>query len=207
MSTMRLLGGVTALALFLPCAQAAVVYDEAVLGDLSNIGTSPSFVSIASGSNVVRGTTGNPGSGADRDYFTVVVPAGMRLESLKVQPGTTVLGGLSFIGVQAGSQVTVNPTGGSPAGLLGWTHYSTTDIGNDILPRMGTGFGATGFSGALGAGNYSFWVQETAAGSSSYGFDLALAAVPEPAIALLFAMGLGGLALRASAARHPLPSR
>ena len=178
-------------ATLLPAAHAAVVYNEAVNGDLSNSGLSPTFVSVAAGSNQVLGTTGNPGPGIDRDYFTFTVPVGQVLSGLTVQAGTVPLG-LAFLGLQSGTQVTA-PTGGPATVLLGWAHYASADVGNNILPRIGTGAGAIGFVGALGAGNYSVWIQDFNAGSSTYSFNLTLAAVPEPAPALMLGAGLAAL--------------
>lgn len=174
-------------------AQAATVWDEAVAGDLANLGTSPTALTLGLGANTVRGTTGRISGVVDRDYFSFTLPEGWQLDTLTVLPGSTFLGasGLSFIAVQAGPQVTVNPTGGSATGLLGWTHYSENDIGVDILQVMGFGPGASGFSGSLPAGSYSFWIQETGTGTAAYHLEFGVSAVPEPAAALLL---LGGLA-------------
>jgi hypothetical protein len=169
---------------------AVVAYNEAVSGDLSSVGTSPTFVALVAGANQVLGTTGNPGTGTDRDYFTVTVPAGSLLTALTVLSGTSPLG-LAFLGVQGGSQVTVSPTGGSPAGLLGWTHYAAADVGVNVLPRVGTGPGATGFTGALPAGSYAFWVQDFNPGASTYNLELTVAAVPETSTAVSLLAGLG----------------
>jgi hypothetical protein len=171
----------------------ATTYNEASNGDLSNVGTSPSFIALTSGANQVIGTTGNPGTGTDRDYFTVTIGAGQLLSSLKVLTGTAPLG-LAFLGLQAGNQVTVSPTSGSATGLLGWAHYAAGDIGNNILPRIGTGAGASGFTGSLPAGNYAFWIQDFNAGASTYALELTVAAVPEPATVLSLLCGLAALA-------------
>ena len=82
-----------------PCF-GSVVYNESVFGDLSNSGLSPTFISVASGSNQILGNTGN----LDRDYFKITVPIHFELTSIKVQPGTAVGGEFSFIGLQAGTR-------------------------------------------------------------------------------------------------------
>jgi len=177
-------------------AQAATAWDEAASGDLANLGTSPTLVSLGLGSNTLTGTTGRDGAGVvDRDYFTFTLADGWQLDSLTLLPGTTFLGpsGLGFVAVQAGSQMTVDPTGGDPTNLLGWWHYSENDIDTDILPLIGLGGGAIGFAGPLPAGSYTFWVQETATGTVAYNFDFNVTAVPEPSIALMLMAGLAGL--------------
>jgi MYXO-CTERM domain-containing protein len=179
-------------------ALAATAWDESVSGDLANLGTSATAVSFGLGSNVMIGTTGRGTDGVvDRDYFTFTLPEGWQLDAVTMLPGTTFLGpsSLGFIGVQAGTQVTVNPTGGSAAGLLGWWHYNENDMGTDILPSIGAGPGATGFVGALPAGSYAFWIQETATGSAAYHFDFSVSQVPETATTLMWLAGLAGLGL------------
>lgn len=176
-------------------AQAAAAWDESVSGDLANAGTSATAVTFGLGSNLVLGTTGRSNGVVDRDYFTFTLPEGWQLDALTLLPGTTFLGpsSLGFIGVQSGGQVTVDPTGGSAAGLLGWWHYNENDIGTDILPSIGAGPGATGFIGALPAGSYAFWIQETATGSAAYQFDFSVSQVPETSTTLMFLAGLAGL--------------
>lgn len=185
---------------------AATAWDEALSGDLANQGATPTVLSLTAGSNLVLGTTGRTAGVVDRDYFSVTLPAGWQLDSLTVLPGSTFLGasGATFLAVQAGPQVTVNPTGGSPAGLLGWWHYSENDVGTDILPLLGIGVGATGFSGPLPAGTYSFWVQDTGTGSAAYRFDLSVSAVPEPATVLMLLAGIAGIG--AAARRRATPA-
>ncbi len=175
-------------------SSAAVVYRESSDGELSGNGLAPTVINIAAGSNEIFGRMGGGNGGLDRDYFVVTVPAAMQLTALLLLPNTSVLGGSSFIGVQAGNQLTVNPNAGSASGLLGWAHYRSSDIGTDILPKIGTGFGASGFSAPLGAGDYTLWLQETAGGSVTYGLDLQLQQVPVPLPPALFSF-IAALAL------------
>jgi hypothetical protein len=178
-------------------ARGSVIYDESISGDLSNSGLAPTALIVALGSNEVFGTTGKNANTLiiDRDYFTFAVPQGMLLAGITVLPGTQTLGPLgdSFIGMEAGPRVTVLTSATTAAGLLGWDHYDTGDIGNNILPDMGAaGLGATGFTSPLPAGTYSFWVQEASVGTVSYGFDFTVTAAPEPKS---WTMLLAGLAL------------
>lgn len=180
----------------------AAGWDEAVNGDFSNDGLVPTAVSLQPGLTHVLGATGRAVTGGpvDRDYFTVVVPTGYVLESLVLEDGVSVVGGGSFLGLQAGPQVTVSPTGNSAAGLLGWTVYTVDNVGSDLLFTMSLpALGSSGFDVPLPAGTYSFWVQETGVGVASYHFSLSVAAVPElpPALGLL-----GGLALLAAVKRR-----
>ena len=115
-------------------AQAAVIYNEASNGDLSNSGLSPTVLTLAPGSNQILGTTGNTG-GIDRDYFTFAVPLGFQLTAITVLPGTAPLG-ISFIGLEAGTEVTLPTNAATAAGLLGWWHYAR-DIDTNILPGNG----------------------------------------------------------------------
>ncbi len=190
-------------------AQAATVWNEAVNGDFSNLGASPSLLALAPGSNLVMGTTGRVNGVVDRDYFRFTLPPGQQLDTLTVMPGTVALGlsALSFIAVQAGTQVTVNPTGGSPAGLLGYWHFGENDIGFDILGVMSVSQGAIGFNSPLPAGDYAFWIQDTGNGTATYHLDFGVSAVPEAASAALWLAGLAVLALprhqRAAVQRPP----
>jgi hypothetical protein len=171
-------------------AQSAVVYDESIDGDLSNFGLNPTVVHLGLGSNLILGTTGFGATEVDRDYFSIVVPFGAMLNSLTVLPGTSEGGDVSFIGVQVGAQVTVATDASSADGLLGWVHYGPGVVNRDILPRIGRGDGATGFTGSLGHGTYSFWVQDFNSANYHYDLTLTAAAVPEPEIYASLAVGL-----------------
>lgn len=166
-----------------PSLRAGISYDESVSGDLSNSRLSPTSVTLSPGSNEIRGTTGRSTS-TDRDYFTFTVPIDYQLTSVELLRGTGVGGNAGFIGVEIGSQITVDPGPPAPAnasGLLGWHHYTSAEVGTDILDDLGaSAFGATGFAPPLGYGTYSVWVQDTSAGSFAYGFDFNLQRTPLP---------------------------
>ena len=164
---------------------AATVWDEDIAGDFSNNGLSPTMVAMGIGSNLIFGTSGNGGAGVDRDYFRFTVPVGTVLASLTLLPETTVSGSASFIAIQAGPQITAAPTGAGAENLLGYAHYGTDLIGQDLL--------ATQFTGALGSGTYSVWIQDTG-GPVNYGLDFAITPVPEPSQWLMTLVGLLGLA-------------
>jgi hypothetical protein len=176
-------------------AHGDTIYNESVSGDLSNSGLTPTLLTVSLGSNDVFGTSGRDATtGVDRDYFTFTIPQGQYLTAITVLPGTQTLGpmGESFIGIESGPQVTVSTAATTAAGLLGWDHYGTQDIGVDILPLMGIGAGATGFTGPLPAGTYSFWEQEGNVGTVNYGLEFTVA-TPEPASWTMLLTGLAAL--------------
>jgi len=192
-------------------ASSQVAYSETVSGDLSNNGLSPTVVSLLLGDNLVSGTTGKNAAGViDRDYFTITLAPDEALDAIVLQPGTTTLGtlGFSFIGVQSGGTVTVLPTATSAAGLLGWTHYDQSEIGTDILDNMGVpANNSTGFTPPLGAGSYTFWVQEASTGSVNYAFDFHVAAIPEPSSWAMLLLGFGAIGLAMRQRRGLQPSQ
>lgn len=169
----------------------AVVWDEANNGDLSNDGLTPTTLGVSLGSNIVNGSTGNPGTGVDRDYFRFTIPVGAALTSITIQPNTTVSGSSSFIGLQAGPQLTVTPSGVGVENLIGFSHYGNADVGVNLLPLL-----AASFISGLPSGTYSLWLQETG-GPVDYGIDFGVTAVPLPAAAWLLMPGLLGLWTRA----------
>jgi hypothetical protein len=175
--------------------QAGTLYNEAVQGDLSNSGLTPTPIAITVGSNQIFGTTGRDANGIDRDYLTITVPTGLQLTAITELTGTSVGGVVSFIGIQAGSQVTISPNAADAAGLLGWTHYGGAATDTNLLPTMSIPTqGSSGFTPPLSAGDYSIWIQDFNTGSFSYAFDLVLApaasTAPEPQS---YAMMLAGV--------------
>jgi hypothetical protein len=163
-------------------------------------------VTFVVGGNDILGTDGPSGPGGptttNPDFFTFNVPAGLALTAITVLPGTMSAGidNVSFIGIEGGTQITLPRPAPSAAGLLGWWHFGPGDIGTDILPEMGIpADSSSGFTPPLGAGDYAIWIMEVDNGGCSpdchYGFDFALAAVPEPASGAGLLTGLALLAV------------
>lgn len=176
--------------------QGATIYDESISGDLSDSGLSATVLSFTSGSNQVLGTTGISTS-FDRDYFTFTVPVGLQLDAIMLLSGTSFSSSVSFIGMQAGTQVTLPTSPPSADGLLGWHHYGPGDIGQDILDDMSVPVaGSSGFSIPLAAGSYAIWIQETGPGPQTYGFDFMIgSSVPEPSTFGMLISALTGACL------------
>jgi PEP-CTERM motif len=109
----------------------------------------------------------------------------------------------------------------NPANLLGYTLIGSRDAADalspgvvnapfdDLLPPMGatvnrpnlpngsTSPNPAGFASPLSAGNYVFWVQQTASGAATVELNFIISPIPEPTSALaLFAVGGLGLALK-----------
>lgn len=169
-------------------AHAATVWDEAQNGDLSGNGIAPTALTVAPGSNVVNGTTGDHGQGVDRDYFKFTVPAGSTVTAIELLSNSSVSGGVSFIGMQPGPQITVTPSGGGAEQLIALGHYGNDQINTDLLPAI-----KLGRPGPLPSGTYSVWVQDTG-GPADYGFDFVLSS-PAAATAAPSLPGWGLLAL------------
>ncbi len=182
--------------LALPSASLAVpIYDESIDGDLSDDRLAPTARVLAAGSNTVSGSVVTA-AGIDLDYLTVTVPAGLQLDAIVLDTYESA-NSQSFIAVQAGSVFTVPASAPTVGDLLGWNHFGSGpgQVGTDILDDIGAGPGAIGFTGPLpGGSDYTFWIQETGPSPAAYGLDFVV--TPEPASALLVAVGLGALALR-----------
>jgi hypothetical protein len=158
-------------------------WNEPSSGDLSNVGSTPTNVALTPGVNAIFAVTG----GGDRDYFRFTIGAGQTLTA--ITPVTySGADGRMFIGLQSGSQVTVDPNNASPGPLLGYTHFgpSSGNVGTNILASIGTGAGSIGFTGALGPGTYSVWLQQLGSAST---YQLNLTVTPAPSAGVLLAGG------------------
>jgi hypothetical protein len=180
-----------------------VVWDDAGVNDLSNNGLAPTFVSMSVGENIIYGVLDYfSSSSIDRDYFSFAVPDNTVLAAVEVLGNTSLPPGTAVFAIQAGSAVTVSPDAPTANGLLGWLNWTNDATGTNILPSVGSGSnGSTGFVPPLPAGTYSVWLQtDSTFNNGAYGLSFTLAAVPEPAVYLLWVAGL--LALASSRSQH-----
>jgi hypothetical protein len=178
-----------------PLSIFGAIYVEGTNGDLSNDRLHPTLFTLDAGVNTLTGTTVS----GDLDYLAFNIPPGFALQSftLNFYTGTGSLT-KSFIGIQSGTTFAVTPASATPGALLGYTHFGPTGVQGEILDNIGTGSGAIGFTPPLQAGNYTFWIQETAGEARNYSFNMTMSAVPEPAALplCLLGMALAGIEAR-----------
>ena len=167
---------------------ADVVWDEDVDGSLSTDRfNTTDFGTLAQGSNNLICDTV---SGISK-FFTFNIADGEELAAIILDDWISE-DDLGFLGVVTGDFFSVDPANPDVTQLLGYVHHGETFVGQDILPAMGQGPGSIGFTGALGPGDYSFWIRQGGAELTTQ--DLNFVVTPTPgAIALL---GLGGIAAR-----------
>lgn len=186
----------------------AVNWNEINDGDLSGDGNAPtSIFTLGNGSNLIEGTiSGSDGTATDIDIWNFTIAAGYYLSGINLVSYSdngfgAPLGTISsFMAID--DALTINT--GDPSQHLSnglWNEQSpdggaTTFTDLKAILESGPAFGGTGFSGPLPAGNYTFWVQESASSGVtldiSYCIDFIVTPVPEPGGAVL--LGLAGLA-------------
>lgn len=180
-------------------AHAATAWDEGLDGDLSGDPLAPTTVSFASGVNTVSGSMTSFGD--TRDYLSFTIPDGFLLVGILLQQYTDIdaggPGNRGFYALSAGSTSAV-PAGNNSEEFLGGAHLDPFPAGTDLLQRLVTdSLTGTGVTAPLGAGTYTFLVQQTGPQLTGYEMDFVVAPVPVPAALWLFGSGLlGFLGLR-----------
>lgn len=175
-------------------ARTDVIYAEEVSGDLANGGADlPTAVSFSEGSNIVTGSVTTAG-GDTRDYLTFTIDPGFQLDAiLQLEYDDPALAGSLFDGNRGFYALLDGVSGAIPGSgfdNLGGDHLDPIGFGADLLAGIADGgiSGGTGFSTPLGAGTYTFQVQQTGPQISNYALDFVVAQVPEPTSAALTAL-------------------
>ena len=203
-SVTKSLFSVAACALLAAAPAKAIIFDEAVSGDLSNNQLAPTALTLTPGLNSVIGTVSGFPPGTDaQDWVSFTIPTGFVMTSyVNSKYGSEDDQG--FTGFQVGSSFSGDEfTAGNYAG---YAHFGTgatnpdgtppsSTVGVDLLPLMADPSfapGAIGFTPPLGAGTYTFLIQQGNDVTTGYQFDMTLRAVPEPGSSLCL-LGIGVL--------------
>lgn len=175
-------------------AGGVVVWDESVDGDLSDDWLAPTQLApFGIGQSIVTMSVVDSNEPfGDRDYFTITIPDGFELFSIDLLLLDADGGDdIAFIGIQAGDQVTVDPLFPNPAPLLGFMLTQQMNVGGDILGIM---IGEDNLP--LGAGQYSFWVQQTGQDLTTLSLGFNVGIIPAPGSAGLLALAGFGVMRR-----------
>ena len=164
----------------------APLYNEAIDGDLSGDRQNPISRTLTVGGNLVTATSVR----GDVEYLHVNVPLGHQLKALLLADYQSP-DKKAFAAIQRGTRFTEPPTGTNVGRLLGYSHLgpAVEPVGADYLDNMGKGAGAFGFTGALGSGDYTLWLQQTGITTTTYTIDLVVSPV---ATRTLYAESTGG---------------
>ena len=194
-------------ALLVAAPAKATVYDEAISGDLSNNPAAPTALTLTPGLNSVIGTVSGFDNGDGQDWVSFTIPTGFVMTSY-INSKYVSADDQGFTGFQSGSSFSGDPF--MAISYAGYAHFGTeatnpdgtpplSTVGVDLLPLMANPLfapGTTGFTPPLGAGTYTFLIQQGDPVTTGYRFNMTLRSVPEPGSSLCL-LGLGGLAILA----------
>jgi hypothetical protein len=134
----------------------------------SNAPLSPTPLSFAAGENTISGQVAAPRN--TRDFVTFTVPEGHELTEIRVDSWQAEGDNIGFVHIDEGTQ-TVIPAEDTALDFLGGAHISTELFGptDNLLTALSNAVqGGTGFNAPLGAGDYTFNVQQTGPQESAY---------------------------------------
>ena len=178
---------------------AQVVYDEAVDGELSGDNTNPTDLLIFDvGVNTVAGTVVDAtGATPNVDVFTFDIAAGTQLDGIFLNVFDSG-DDLAFFGIDDSNSFPFNAgeLGNSPDDdqFIGGLLFGE-QVGVNLLPSIGNGNIGSGFSGPLGEGEYTVYLQQLGGTTVDYEFGFSVA-VPEPGSGIVLILAMAGLVTR-----------
>ena len=179
-------------------ANAQIVFDSVSGSDVaSDNGSAPTSLPFSVGSNIVNGAVSSSIPNNLRNFFTFTIGEGQELSAIVVDALTSTDNNSGFYALVDGT-TSANPATGFPN--LGGELHNPGLVGDDLLALINGGgiSGGTGFD-SIGAGDYTFVIQQTGSEVSTFSLDFQVsdAAVPEPTSGLLLVgLGVAGLARR-----------
>jgi PEP-CTERM motif len=205
--TKKSLFSVAVCALLAAAPAKAIIFDEAVSGDLSNNQAAPTALTLTAGSNSVIGVVNGFDNGDGQDWVSFTIPTGFVMTSY-VNSKYVSDDPQGFTGFQSNSSFSGDPF--VAPSYAGYAHFGTkatnpdltppvSTVGVDLLPLMADPSfapGTTGFTPPLAAGTYTFLIQQGDPVTTGYQFDMTVRSVPEPGSSLCL-LGMGGLAILA----------
>lgn len=171
-------------------ALASSAWDETVNGDLATDPAAPTPIAFSLGSNTVTGTV--QATGDTRDYLTFTIAEGQQLAALLLLSYTDLAtgqdGNRGFYAFNVGNTSAV-PGGATANFFLAGNHLDPVPAGFDLLTLLAPGdtLAGPGITGPLGAGTYTFLVQQTGPQLTGYSFDFVITPAPGAAAALAVA--------------------
>ena len=168
-----------------PAFAQTIVHNEAIDGELSDTGASPTLINLVFGLNEIQGSLGPGGSGAtnstsDADFFTFNLASGLEVSSITTTRSTP---GQAFLGQVSGSTISSTTAAGLDGGVL-------FADGDEVFNLAGAQGQIQPISGPL-SGSQTFVIQETGGATDfTISFNVT-SSVPEPSSAAV----VGGLAL------------
>lgn len=141
-----------------PAMPAAMIVDEAAIGDFSDDRLAPTALTFGPGANQINATTGGVET---LDYITIEIGLCDTLDSITLD-SYSGQDEIAFLGLQRGSTFTIEPQAAQSSRdqMLGFTHFGTIYDGQDLLTLASMAEGAAGFDAPLTAGNYTLWLQQ-----------------------------------------------
>ena len=175
----RTLGAVAFLSIVATPA-AAFAYDESIDGDLSGDPMAPTPVAFAPGTNVVIGRVTTSAPADTRDYLTFTIPAGRQLTALRLVSWGG--GNLGFHAINTGA-TSFNPSSTTDNNFLGGDHVAPIAAPTELLAELLDGDTAgVGTTAPLGAGTYSYVIQQTGPQLSDYHLEFVVSAAPAASV-------------------------